>query len=81
MKFVILLVAVLVLFWLLFGRTRRVSRKVPPSKAAPGSIASEGMVACAHCGLHVPISEAVQRDGLSYCGAAHRDAGPRAGGS
>lgn len=81
MKFVILLVAVLVLLWLLFGRTRRVDREAPPAKASRGSIASEGMVACAHCGLHVPASEAVQREGLSYCGVAHRDAGPRAGGS
>jgi uncharacterized protein len=81
MKFVILLIAVLLLLWLLFGRTRRVDRKAPPSDAARRSIASEGMVACAHCGVHVPASEAVQRDGRSYCGVAHRDAGPQAGGS
>jgi uncharacterized protein len=78
MKFVILLVAVLVLYWLLFGRTRVSRGSAPQRKSARASAASEGMVACAHCGLHVPASEALQRDGQSYCGTAHRDAGPRA---
>jgi uncharacterized protein len=39
----------------------------------------DAMVACAHCGLHVPTAEAVERDGRSYCSAAHRDLGPGAG--
>ena len=34
--------------------------------------ASERMVACAHCGLHVPESEAVIVDGVGFCSAEHR---------
>jgi uncharacterized protein len=34
----------------------------------------EKMVSCAHCGVHVPASEAVVAGSLSYCCAAHRDA-------
>jgi uncharacterized protein len=35
------------------------------------------MVRCAHCGLHLPQTEAVPDDaGRSYCSTAHRAAGP-----
>jgi uncharacterized protein len=36
----------------------------------------EPMVACAHCGLHVPAKDAVMHEGRSYCGVVHRDLGP-----
>ena len=39
-------------------------------------IKGESMVACAHCGLHVPASEAVG-DGPYFCSNEHRRAGPR----
>jgi uncharacterized protein len=29
------------------------------------------MVACAHCGVHLPRSEALVQDGKFYCSAAH----------
>ena len=79
MKFLVVLLAVVVLLWLLFGRSRlsrRESRSGGQGAGTPPAV-SEGMVACAHCGLHVPASEALQHGGLHYCGAAHRDAGPR----
>ncbi len=38
---------------------------------------SEPMVRCAHCGLHVPRSEALPREGHYYCCAEHREQGPR----
>jgi uncharacterized protein len=37
----------------------------------------EQMVACAHCGLHVPESEAVRGGGSVYCCDEHRRLGPR----
>lgn len=33
----------------------------------------ERMVACAHCGLHIPQSEARMRAGQPYCSQAHAD--------
>jgi uncharacterized protein len=51
--------------------------------AKPAVPAVERMVECAHCGLHVPESEAVAADGLDFCCEAHRQAHrqtPRAGG-
>ena len=37
----------------------------------------EQMVPCAHCGLHVPESEAVRGGGSVYCCDEHRRLGPR----
>lgn len=31
-------------------------------------------VSCRHCGLHVPESEAVRRDGETFCSWEHADA-------
>ena len=40
--------------------------------AAPAERAAEQMVACEHCGLHVPSSEAVREGEHAYCCAEHR---------
>ena len=37
----------------------------------------EQMVACAHCGLHLPRAEALEHAHRHYCCAEHRSAGPR----
>jgi uncharacterized protein len=73
-KLVIVLVAVVLLLWLVFGRSRRARRDPPPTSS---SAAPEGMLACAHCGVHLPGSEALRLGERVYCSAAHRDAGPR----
>lgn len=79
MKYVLLLVVVLVVLWLMFGRSRRqddvAQRKAkPPRVGAPAS-----MLACAHCGVHLPQPDALfDAAGRPYCGEPHRLAGPRA---
>lgn len=73
-RFLILAAAVALLLWLVFGRSLRARR--PP--APPPSARSESMVVCAHCGIHLPASEALRLGEQAYCSAAHRDAGPRA---
>ena len=37
----------------------------------------EQMVACAHCGVHVPESEGLHVGGYFFCSDAHRRLGPR----
>jgi uncharacterized protein len=71
LKFVIIALAVALLLWLLFGRGPR-SRNKPPRGATRGG--AEEMVSCAHCGVHLPRSEALAARSLHYCSAAHRDA-------
>ncbi len=82
MKILIILVALVLLVWLLLGSSRR--RAKGPRRPAAGespsrpTAAVEGMVACVHCGVHLPSSQALTVRGQVFCSAAHRDAGPRA---
>ena len=84
MKFVILVVillAVIVWFQRLkknLGRGRPSSGGTPfpgaaPTSAAPEQTQVEAMVACVHCGIHFPASEAIaDSSGAIFCSAEHR---------
>lgn len=47
-------------------------RNSTPEQLAAG----EAMLKCAHCGIYLPASEAIERRGLTYCSTEHRDARP-----
>jgi uncharacterized protein len=64
------------IFWLLYRMVQRLLNKPRPQQQSRRVAPSTDMVRCAHCGIHIPKSEALQRDGLDYCSEAHRDAGP-----
>jgi uncharacterized protein len=79
---VLLLIGVLVfaLAWWTLGRRRdggageRGARRAGTER--PGAPAS--MIACAHCGVHLPQTEALfDAAGRPFCSEAHRLAGPR----
>jgi uncharacterized protein len=78
MRFVLLVVAVVVLLWLVRGALRR--RMPPPEKPtheskSPAAVSSpEPIVSCAHCGLHLPRDEALPGRGGVFCDDAHRKA-------
>jgi len=62
---VVLLIVLGVVAWL---RLPRRSGSSHPEPAQP----PQDMLACTHCGVHVPHADAIQgRDG-AYCCAAHR---------
>ncbi len=71
LKFVIAGLVVALLLWWVFGRA---PRKANTRASAPRDGRAEAMVACAHCGVHLPRSDALTARGLHYCSAAHRDA-------
>lgn len=74
MKYLVLL-GVIVLVWVLFFKSRRKPPPVGRPGAAPPVVP---MIACAHCGVHLPQAEAsFDVAGRPYCGEAHRLAGPR----
>jgi uncharacterized protein len=81
MKPVVVLIALLLLVWLLVGSARRRRRAdrhtgAPARAPVPGPGGPiETMVACAHCGVHLPASQALQLEGRVYCSAAHRSVG------
>ena len=69
MKILLFLVVVFVLLWLLRGATSRRRGGAPPPAQAP-----QQMIACAHCGVHLPRDEALPGRGGVFCGDAHRTA-------
>ncbi len=71
MKFILLLVAVLALLWLLRGGLRR---GPPPAPRRPEPGRPQPMLACAQCGVHLPMNEALPGRGGVFCGDAHRAA-------
>lgn len=81
MKYLLLLLVVGIALYLVLRR----SRARPESQAADEPIPSNKpdaapapMLACAHCGVHLPHDDAVTDGaGRAYCGEAHRVAGPR----
>jgi uncharacterized protein len=77
---VLILVAVVVglALWLLKGRK---PAERGSAEARRGNARRDGpatMVACAHCGVHLPRPDAVlDVQGRTFCGEPHRVAGPR----
>lgn len=78
MKYLVLVLVVIVL-WAMASRGRPSGGADAAAKRRPrrrGQAAP--MLACAHCGLHLPRDEAVtDAAGRAYCSPAHRLAGPR----
>lgn len=76
MKFILVVLAVVVLLWMLRGSLRRMR---PPPAPRPGDAAApQPMLSCAHCGVHLPRDEALPGRGGVFCDDAHRAAFERA---
>jgi uncharacterized protein len=69
-KLLLLIIAAAVVYFLVSGYSRKRDRS---GSAAP---AGESMVPCAHCGVNVPRSEAVEGAGRFFCCEEHRRIGP-----
>ncbi len=69
----LLLAVLLAIFWWLGSRVRARRAEAPPADAAADANrrAQEPIVPCAHCGVHLPRSEAIAYQGLHYCRASH----------
>ena len=76
LRVLIVAVAVVVLIAMLRSAWRRGNRGEAPPPApgpAPAPARVEDMVACAHCGVHLPRGDAVATDdGTLFCGEPHR---------
>ena len=77
---VLVWLVLLVAGWWIFRKRARPEPLRPAAPASAPAIAkAEPMVDCAHCGLHLPASEALRDDAArAYCCAEHRAAGPKA---
>jgi uncharacterized protein len=73
MKIALFLLAVIVLLWLLRGSFGRRGDAAAPAARKPAA-EPQAIVACVHCGVHLPRDEALPGRGGVFCGDAHRDA-------
>lgn len=73
-----LLVALVVMIAIgIWRNNRRKEEDVPPPRRSKQRQV-EQMVTCAHCGLHLPASDAVtSKEQLHYCCKEHRRLGPQ----
>ena len=79
MKLLLLVVVIGIAVWMVTARGRKPPD--PPrqggSKPRPPQAAPVPMLACAHCGVHLPQADAVlDAAGRPFCSTAHRLAGP-----
>lgn len=81
MKYLLVL-AVLLIAIHIWRRNRREDMRErmqsrPQAPRRPGAIAPpQDMARCAHCGLHLPLSDAIRGSDGVYCSVAHQRAGP-----
>ncbi len=65
-KFLLLIFAAVVVWWLAKGFR---SKDAPPDASAG---APEQMVNCGHCGVYLPLNEAVRAGDRFFCSDEHR---------
>lgn len=66
LKYLLLLLLALVVWW-----TWKKQTVLPPAADVPPPL-PERMVRCAHCGVHLPESEALLDGDRHFCNEAHR---------
>ena len=71
MKILLALLAIVLIYWIL--RTLSAGKRREKGKSAP----APKMIACDHCGLHVPENEAIRKEAHVYCCAEHEKLGPK----
>jgi uncharacterized protein len=73
-RFLLIVIALLVLVWLVRGALGARARR---DRAQAKGAGERELVACAHCGVHLPIAEARSTGGRHYCSEEHGRLGPR----
>ena len=72
-RLVALILLAVIAVWLI----RRAMRRLDAGEAAPKKDAGQGdLVSCAHCGMHLPRSEARSSGDALYCSEEHARLGP-----
>ena len=70
MKFLLVFLVVLIIAWR--WRTWREAIQLTVKRKSAAVPDATTMVACHHCGVHLPVSDAVVGTQGNYCSAAHR---------
>jgi uncharacterized protein len=59
------------------GKKKRQAEQSKPQAPGPGKSSAALILACAHCGLHLPKDDAIETNGQWFCSKQHAQAGPR----
>ena len=70
MKIVLVILAVAILLWLIFGGRKRTKGGSAPGRTRAS--APQPMIACAYCGVHLPREDALVDGDAAFCGREHR---------
>jgi uncharacterized protein len=70
LKYLVLLIVVVCVYWFFKAQTRKAQTPDERSRGAAGS--AEDMVRCAQCGVHLPRSESLMAGQIFYCTPEHR---------
>ena len=73
MRFLLLILLVVLAVWLIRRALQRPERE---TRAAKPDQTQGDLVSCAHCGVHLPRSEARLAAGALYCSDEHARLGP-----
>lgn len=74
MKYLVLLVVLAVAFGIWRSRRESDAKSTKPS-SSPLAL-PQNILACAHCGVHIPQAEALMLGDQAYCCPEHRQLGP-----
>ena len=78
LKLLLFVAVIVAALWMFKSRARSGSDAPPPKRPQPPGGQPQTMLACAHCGVHLPQADALtDASGRPYCTEAHRLAGPR----
>lgn len=69
MKYLVLLVVLVLAYGWWRSQRQAAATSTPPRRPPP---TPQDMVACAHCGVHLPRTEALTSGPRSYCCAEHQ---------
>jgi uncharacterized protein len=59
------------------GKKKRQAERRDDPATPPPETAVALVLSCAHCGLHIPKEEALEKNGEWFCSRQHALAGPR----
>lgn len=66
-------IGVVMVMWLMRSKQAKPTIRPPGAARVNDAQEAEKMVQCAHCGVHLPLSEAVSdASGVQFCSEEHR---------
>lgn len=78
MKYLLVLLVVVIAIGIWRSKRRVAAAAAERPSTAPALKKPQAMIACAHCGLHLPLADAVTNtSGQAFCSAEHRRQGPQ----